>query len=655
MLFRLSIAATVLLLTLMTLSGVKAVAASHPMDGLNSTEIKVGMNVLNSSGLLGSDARLISLDLETPDKVAVLRWRKDPTTKNLPARSARAVIRKNRATIVAVVDLANATLASSNEIKGAQGSVSGSETLKTIEIVISDPGMQAALAQRGMTDLGALFCVPRTVGNFGARQEREKRLVKADCFDLRDNPDNSFATPIEGLFATVDLDAGEVVEVTDLGVVPIARGRHSLAAEAQPVLRTRGEAPATTREFTVDDSVVRWENWEFHIGWSTHDGLILSDVRYRDADNWRSVLYEGHLSELYVPYMDPTEGWYFRNYFDQGDYGIGTTSSPLVKGADCPDGAAYLSPLSVGATGLPTALVDRICIFERNLGEPTWRHFDMVSEALSSRPDRDLVVRFIATIGNYDYLFDWILDAKGRITFRGGATGLDAVKGVPSKSLSDATAAVDTEYGPLIAPGRAGINHDHFFSLRLDVDVDGASNRFVKDELYVEAQPEESKRSSIWRVRERVLASEREARLKINLSKPSLWRVQNPAVRNAVGYPVSYALKPGVNALPLADPSDSPLARAGFANHHLWVTPRSADERWAAGEFPNQSEPGQGLPEWTKQDRNIENKDIVLWYTMGFHHVPSSEDWPVYNTGWHSVTLAPYNFFDSNPAIDLPE
>ena len=57
---------------------------------------------------------------------------------------------------------------------------------------------------------------------------------------------------------------------------------------------------------------------------------------------------------------------------------------------------------------------------------------------------------------------------------------------------------------------------------------------------------------------------------------------------------------------------------------------------------------------WTSHDRSIANRDIVLWYTMGFHHVPSSEDWPVYSLGWHAVTLTPYNFFDRSPALDVP-
>jgi primary-amine oxidase len=102
------------------------------------------------------------------------------------------------------------------------------------------------------------------------------------------------------------------------------------------------------------------------------------------------------------------------------------------------------------------------------------------------------------------------------------------------------------------------------------------------------------------------------------------------------------------------DPDDPAAIRAQFTRYHLWVTPYSPDERYAAGDYPNQSEPGQGLPAWTSRSRDIFNRDIVLWYTMGFHHVPSSEDWPVYNLGWHEVALTPYNFFDRNPALDVP-
>ena len=97
---------TSILLTGIILSTVlKATAASHPMDGLNSDEINTAMKVLGDSGQLGAGSLLISLDLESPNKEAVLRWREKPTAENLPSRSARAVIRRDGKTVVAVVAL----------------------------------------------------------------------------------------------------------------------------------------------------------------------------------------------------------------------------------------------------------------------------------------------------------------------------------------------------------------------------------------------------------------------------------------------------------------------------------------------------------------------------------------------------------------------
>ncbi len=152
-----------------------------------------------------------------------------------------------------------------------------------------------------------------------------------------------------------------------------------------------------------------------------------------------------------------------------------------------------------------------------------------------------------------------------------------------------------------------------------------------------------------------VAATEQDAMLRISLVKPALWRVINPSVLGPLGYPVSYQLKPGANAVSLLTPDDPPQQRAGFTNHHLWVTPYDRRERFAAGDFPNQSRGGDGLPAWTKANRPIENTDIVLWYTVGFHHVVRAEDWPVLSTGRHEFQLRPFDFFQRNPALDIPK
>ena len=92
--------------------------------------------------------------------------------------------------------------------------------------------------------------------------------------------------------------------------------------------------------------------------------------------------------------------------------------------------------------------------------------------------------------------------------------------------------------------------------------------------------------------------------------------------------------------------------RAGFSAAPLWLTAYDRREMYAAGPYPNQSRGDEGLPSYAGRRRPVENADIVLWYTMGFHHLTRPEDWPVMDTVWHSVSLVPYGFFDRNPSLE---
>ena len=199
-----------------------------------------------------------------------------------------------------------------------------------------------------------------------------------------------------------------------------------------------------------------------------------------------------------------------------------------------------------------------------------------------------------------------------------------------------------------------GVNHDHYFNYRLDLDIDGTDNRFVADRLVTQRLPDDHPRRSVWVQEPHPAATEHDARLDINLERPTLWRVQSTNRRNVVGYPTSYHLLPGRNTTNLLVPEDYSTRRAGFIEHHLWVTPYRSDERYAAGDHPSLSEPDMGLPTWTKADRPISDTDIVVWHTVGMHHLPRAEDWPVMPVTWHGFELRPFDFFDRNPALDLP-
>jgi primary-amine oxidase len=338
---------------------------------------------------------------------------------------------------------------------------------------------------------------------------------------------------------------------------------------------------------------------------------------------------------------------------DSGEYGFGWLATPLVAGIDCPSNAVFMDAVMPDDEGNPFTTADAVCVFERYQGDPVWRHNEVTNETYEGRPQVDLVVRMISTIGNYDYVLDWMFTQSGMIKVMVGATGVDAVKGVVSESMSDSAAAEDTTYGTLIAPGLVGVSHDHFFSFRLDLDVDGTTNRFVKDGLRLQELPADHPRRSIWMPESQVFATDTQARLKLNYDTPSRWRIESSEAVNYVGNSTSYQIMPIDNSANLLLPDDYPTMRAGFVKYHLWVTPYAPDEIYAAGTYPNQSKGDDNLFTWTGNDRPIVDTDIVAWYTMGFHHVTVAEDWPIMPTSWHGFALKPVNFFDRNPALDL--
>ena len=157
-----------------------------------------------------------------------------------------------------------------------------------------------------------------------------------------------------------------------------------------------------------------------------------------------------------------------------------------------------------------------------------------------------------------------------------------------------------------------------------------------------------SPRKSVWVLEKRLLAREKDARLD---EPDDVWRVINPRRKNARGYHTGYVLESHGHAHPLLKKAD--FRRAGFIEHTLWVTAFDADERFAAGDTPNQHPGEPGLPQYVADNESIVNRDIVLWHTVSFHHVTAAEDFPVLPREHGAFELKPHNFFDRNPALDL--
>jgi len=627
-----------------------AIAAGHPLDPLTPDEVRTAADVTRSDARFAA-ARFASILLEEPAKSDVNRWRPGETL----TRQARLVVVAPAGVFEVVVNLIARRIVSAVERKGVESSVMISE-FEAAKVVLTNAEFRAGLAKRGITDLEKLFCSPMTAGYFAIPEHAGKRVIKVGCYDLRRTTTNMWGWPIERLYAIVDLRERKVLSVADAGVVPIASADLNFTEAAVGTLRAPRKPTAMSQpngaNFTIDGNEISWGNWRFHARLDARVGTVISTARWRDGDAFRSVLYEGYLSEMFVPYMDADYGWYSRTYFDTGEYGAGTMVTSLKAGVDCPSTAAFLPATIADDKGEPITTPNALCVFERASGDPIWRHAELLNQTYEGRANVELVVRMAAAVGNYDYVFDWVFNDAAEIDVRVGATGIDSVKGVASARMTDATAAMDTRYGTLVAPNLVAVNHDHYFNFRLDLDVDGSANSFLEDTYRPLTLPPDSPRRSLYVVEPRIPSNERSAQLSTG-HQPAKFRVVNESRTNGVGNPASYEILAANHATLLLDPNDWPARRAGFLQHDLWVTPYVPEERYAGGEYMFQSTGSDGLAVWAARDRPIRNQDIVVWINLGMHHLTRAEDLPVMPTVWHSFKLRPHNFFNRNPAIDL--
>ncbi|ETX29902.1 tyramine oxidase [Roseivivax isoporae] len=637
-----------------------ASAGAHPLDGLTAEEMTATRTILAEAGHVTEESRWPLIELYEPEKDFVLEWQEGTPER----RQVRVNVTTAEGTFRGLVDLDSGSVVEWAPAEG-QSMLLLEEFVGAMELALSHPDFIAGLEARGVTP-DDVFCLPLTAGAFGDPDEEGRRLMKVPCYLLPEQS-NWYARPIEGLYATVDLTGGEVVEVIDTGVVPIPEDpwgytTEEIGARDDMELResvTRaGLAQEGAGNVTVDGSRVTWDMWSFRWRIDKRPGVVLSDIR---ADG-REVLYQAHLSEVFVPYMDPSEGWYWRTYMDSGEYGFGIFLSPLRAGVDCPAYATYLPALVHADDGTPLEIPDAVCIFERQVGDPAWRHFEVFAQGpetftpTEGRPATELVVRSASEVGNYDYLIDYRFDQSGRIHIAVGSTGLDAVKGVAATSITDPTAAEDTAHGTLIAPNLVAPNHDHFFNFRLDFDIDGTANSFMRTGIVPAEAPADIPRRTLWVTEHDMPMTEGEAKYRITPETPAMYHVGNMNETRKLGHHPSYMINPGnsVAYSPLDVTMDPPAMRNPYIAHTLYVTPYDRDQRYAGGEYAFQGDGSDSLLAWMEEDRSIADTDIVAWYTMGFHHIPRMEDWPVMPLMWKSITLAPFNFFDHNPAITVP-
>ncbi|MYD99413.1 MAG: primary-amine oxidase [Gammaproteobacteria bacterium] len=625
----------------------------HPLDPPSAAEVERATALIKETmgKSWGERAGFCSVALVEPAKAAL----KSFAAGESPGRQLRFLgydypVDDPDGGFDATVDLTSGEVAMSRIAKG-QAPIGGADVFNAIRIAKQDSGWQAAMRRRGIEDFEHVQIDPWPASGYPHPSiPRGHRAHRCISFVREDKTDNGYARPVQGLIAHVDLTAGRVAHLEDHGDVPLPPESGRYDAASQPRLR-EGPKPLSITQpegisFTVDGNAVAWQNWEFRVSLHPINGLVLHQLGYRDAGELRPILHRAALSEMIVPYgdTDPMHRW--KHVLDAGEASIGNCANSLMLGCDCLGEIRYLDHVAVKPDGTARLVKNAICIHEEDRGI-LWKHHDGHSQTTEVRRSRRLVVSSFHTVGNYEYGFYWHLYLDGSIEMEVKLTGIVGVSAV----LDGEERA---EFAPLVAPNLASPVHQHLFCFRLDFDLDGETNSVYEAETEAVPAGESNPDGTAFRIRSRLLASEKQAMRNVDAARSRCWKVVNPERRNRLGNPVGYRLLPGATPALLAEASSKVAARAAFARHNLWVTPYRPDEICAAGDHPNLNPGGDGLPAWTTGDRSVEATDIVLWHTVGSTHLPRPEDWPVMPVETCGFLLQPVGFFDRNPALDLP-
>ncbi|MGY4711545.1 primary-amine oxidase [Mycolicibacterium sp. CBM1] len=623
-------------------------SAPHPLTMTTAEQILNVREILIEAGLFTTNSRVAYLGLDEPSPA-------DPE-EGTGQRCYRVMlldISTGVGTDV-VVSLDTGTVLSSRILDPAidgQLPVLEQEFEAVERILATNDRWRAALSARGL-DVATVRVAPLSAGVFDYPNETGRRILRGLAFQQDHPSDHAWAHPVDGLVAFVDVAAETVVDIIDLGPVPIPRTSGNfddpvvtgpLRTTQKPLQIVQPEGPS----FTLEDNLLSWEKWQVRVTFDAREGVVLHQLSFTDGDAQRPIIFRASVAEMVVPYADPSPIRDWQNYFDTGEYLIGQMANSLKLGCDCLGDITYLDGVVADQFGSPRTISNAICIHEEDYGI-LWKHRDDWAGSSHVRRQRRLVISFFATLGNYDYGFYWYLYLDGTIELEAKATGVVFTSAYPGPGRTE------NPYASEIAPGLGAPYHQHLFCARLHMQVDGHTNTVVEKNVVRIPIDEANPKGNAWTISEVPLVTEGQAQRVADRSSGRVWRIINPGKHNQLNKPVGYTLHPEGNPLLLAADNSSIARRATFATRHLWVTPFERSERYPTGDFVNQHPGGAGLPTYTANDRSIDNTDIVVWHTFGLTHAPRLEDWPIMPVDYTGFTLKPDGFFDRNPTLDVP-
>lgn len=255
----------------------------------------------------------------------------------------------------------------------------------------------------------------------------------------------------------------------------------------------------------------------------------------------------------------------------------------------------------------------------------------------------------MSTAYNYDYIYDYLFYPNGVVEVR-----------VSTSGYVQATYWTSNEapYGTEIHTGVAGTIHDHLINYKVDLDIGGVKNSFETIDIKIEniTNPWFPKEKRVQKVLSRSLKkTEQEATYHNNFDHPKYLNFFSEGNLNKMSVNRGYRVHIR-DMMKQMYPKDWELVRgAAWTLNQMTVTKRKEKEDTSSSIYNQNSmyNPVVDFANFTADNENIVNEDLVAWVTVGVMHIPHSEDIPNTATAANTASffLRPYNYFDEDPSM----
>ncbi|EMC95625.1 hypothetical protein BAUCODRAFT_576846 [Baudoinia panamericana UAMH 10762] len=638
---------------------------AHPLAPLNAGEIRNAVLLIKAQWPANVDLRFKCVTLHEPAKAETVPFiEAEFHGYNLPRVDRRAFLnyylRNTNKFHEAVVNLSTQTVEKNVRLgPNLHGPGDGEEILAIERVALGDEGVQAEIAKLKLPEGAHVVVDPWIYGSDGVNDD--ERLWQAFLY-MRD-PENSaeadsnhYALPLT-ISPVISSTSMKVVRIDHLptgkdntisGPKPYQRRPgneyiselQQLRTDLKPlhVVQPEGASFAVTNQGT--SHVVEWQKWSFRVGFNYREGMVLYDVRYEG----RNLFYRLSLSDMNIPYADPRHPFHKKSAFDLGDAGAGVMANDLKLGCDCLGSIHYLSAVLADDKGEPMNMPNVVCIHEQD-GGIGWKHTNYRTGRAAVVRNRELVLQSIITVANYEYIMAFMFNQAGELAYEVRATGI-----LSTQPIDD---GLEVPWGTVVHPGVLATHHQHIFSLRVDPMIDGYHNRLVYDEALPMPRSDFNPHGTGYYTQETVL--EKSGGYDLDFERNRTFKIQNVDVRNAVnGKPVAYKIHAPPFQKILSDTESFNHKRAEFSDSNIYAVRYRDGELYAGGQYTNQSRGGTGVRSWANRKENIKDEDLVVFVQFGINHIPRIEDFPVMPCEVIKVALKPVNFFERNPAIDVP-